>query len=226
MEEKMNFNELLKTTFIDPSGQNLNEVKKSIDSLNNLLLDHLASSANRTPLDITEQISISTDIPSSPRSLPSIKKELLEILSGSANTSHPKYIGHMDSIPTLMSIIGEFLSASLNNNMLSLEMSPVFSIMEERLIQQFCGLFHLEGKAGGVMVSGGTLANIQALCVARNKAFSSTKTSLNMNTTQPIILASESAHTSLQKAAMILGLGYSAVIPVKTNINSQMDIND
>jgi glutamate/tyrosine decarboxylase-like PLP-dependent enzyme len=56
--------------------------------------------------------------------------------------------------------------------MLSLEMSPVFSHMEVQVIQTISQLFGYNEKAGGVMLSGGSLANLQALAVARNHAFS------------------------------------------------------
>src|SRR5207302_3845751 len=42
----------------------------------------------------------------------------------------------------------------------------------------------------------------------------------------PVILASESAHTSLQKAAMVMGLRMSGVIPVHADQHSRMDIED
>ncbi|WP_233522762.1 pyridoxal phosphate-dependent decarboxylase family protein [Peribacillus glennii] len=43
---------------------------------------------------------------------------------------------------------------------------------------------------------------------------------------QWVILVPEASHTSRHKAAMLLGLGTSSVISVKSNRNSQMDISD
>lgn len=63
-----------------------------------------------------------------------IRNLLKEILRNSMNPLTPNYIGHMDSIPTLISCLGEFVTTMLNNNMLSLEMSPVFSQFVKRLI--------------------------------------------------------------------------------------------
>jgi glutamate/tyrosine decarboxylase-like PLP-dependent enzyme len=201
--------------FIHPDGKNLPEIKPIIERVTNVLLDHLTASEQRSPLDPLE-----FNIPATGRTVDSILEDLKTILQGSLNPSNPHYIGHMDSIPTLMSSLGEFISSSLNNNMLSLEMSPVFSKMEAELTSQISQLFGLGPESGGVMVSGGTLANLQALCVARNHTF---KTTYSLPG-QPVIYASDSAHTSLQKAAMILGLGSSAVTPIKTNQNARMDV--
>ncbi|POD84707.1 pyridoxal-dependent decarboxylase [Bacillus subtilis] len=142
------------------------------------------------------------------------------------NPQNPRYMGHMDSIPTLISCLGDFISSSLNNNMLSLEMSPVFSKVEAQLLKTIARMFGYDDKSGGVMTSGGSLANLHALTVARNHQLNMKKTGIFGLSGQPVIFVSDVSHTSLHKAAMILGLGTSSIIPVKSNNLARMDIHD
>lgn len=165
-------------------------------------------------------------IPDQSRDAAELLEEVRAIVTHSMNAAHPGYIGHMDSIPTTMSIVGDLLVAALNNNMLSVEMSPVFSRLEPLVMQQLAMRFGLGSSAGGVMVSGGSLANLQALSVARNVAFDAVKTGVVCLAKQPVFLVSEVAHTSMQKAAMMMGLGADAALAIRTNANSQMDIDD
>lgn len=165
-------------------------------------------------------------IPDSPMQLDYIFDELRDIIKLSMNPSHPGYIGHMDSMPTAMSIVGDMISTAINNNMLSIEMSPMLSNLESSITKTIADLFGLGEKSGGVLTSGGSLANLQALTVARNHSFKSVKEGIVGLNFKPVILASEVAHTSLQKAAMILGLGTDAIVCIKTNENSQLDVSD
>jgi glutamate/tyrosine decarboxylase-like PLP-dependent enzyme len=97
----------------------------------------------------------------------------------------------------------------------------VLSELEVDLCRELAGTFGLGPEPGGVMTSGGSLANLQALAVARNRAFDVEATGLGGD--DPVLFASEVAHTSLRKAAMVLGLGTDAVRPVATDPDSRMD---
>ncbi|MEB3214359.1 MAG: aminotransferase class I/II-fold pyridoxal phosphate-dependent enzyme [Leptolyngbyaceae bacterium] len=233
------------SAFIAPNSENHKDVELLVQQIITRLLNHLSHADAKPPLpsltpftsltgltgltgltDLSDLSDLSEclEIPENPIPTAQLFESLDSILASSMNAANPGYIGHMDSMPTLMSMLGDFVASAVNNNMLSVEMSPLFSQLETRLLQQFAHLFDLGPEAGGVLVSGGTLANLEAIAVARNIKFQTRENGIVGLTQQPVLFASEVAHTSIQKAAMILGLGTSAVIPVATNHNSQMVI--
>ena len=209
--------------FVDPRGTNKKEVERIAQKVLQLVLTHLQTAAARPPLpkDALFPIVSMTDVPIAEDEL---LAQLQSILDNSMNAANPAFVGHMDSIPSVMSFMGEMVSAAVNNNMLSHEMSPVFSHLERSLLREFSALFGLGTQAGGLMLSGGSLANLQALAVARNVKLNVLERGVTTLTYPPVLFASEAAHTSIQKAAMILGLGIDSVVSVRTNANSQMDI--
>lgn len=208
--------------FISPRSTNASEIHQVMQATLDLITSYVSTAADRTPLPTIRRDAAYRDFPETGRSAGDIMQALRNILDQSLNPSHPRFMGHMDSIPTIMSIVGDLVSAGLNNNMLSLEMSPVLSQMEMQVLQEVGRRFGYGETARGVMLSGGTLANLQALTVARNCAFPTLKEGFASVEGQPVIFTSEVAHTSVHKAAMVMGIGTSGVIPVRTNTNSQM----
>lgn len=222
----MNRSEIPVAAFIDPQGENKAEVKALAEKVLSLVLAHTSTAIERSPLPESAIDFDCVNIPAAPIPEQEILDTLNTLLAGSMNPSHTGYIGHMDTMPTTMSILGDLAAAAVNNNMLSAEMSPIFSRIEHRLIKEVAALFGLGDAAGGVMLAGGSLANIQALAVARNYFFDSLEKGIVSLGQQPVIFASEAAHTSVQKAAMLLGLGTASVIKIAVNQNSQMETDD
>lgn len=218
----MHRSQLPSSAFIDPTGENRQDIEKLAHRILTRLFSHLTNATELSPLPSPIEITDLATIPETPINEPLLLKQLDRILAASMNVANPGYIGHMDSIPTTMSMLGDLIASAINNNMLSVEMSPVFSRLEPLLLKQFATLFGLGESAGGVLLSGGTLANFQAIAVARNIKFQALEKGIVGLRKQPVLFASEVAHTSLQKTAMLLGLGTSAVVSVPTNQNSQM----
>lgn len=215
-----------KTAFIAPDGSNRKEILDLFKRAMMLFIGHISNFESVPPLNNKLEKTFDEIIPEDPIPIDAIFHELQNVIEVSMNPSHPGYMGHMDSMATTMSIIGDMIAAALNNNMLSIEMSPLFSSLETAVTKEVAGLFGLGKNAGGVLTSGGTLANLQALTVARNFSFKSLQQGIVGLPYQPVILASEVAHTSLQKAAMILGLGTDAIIRVSVNEDSQLNVDD
>ncbi|NGP90187.1 pyridoxal phosphate-dependent decarboxylase family protein [Fodinibius halophilus] len=207
--------------FINPSGTNKEGIENFISKALHRIISVISSSETRSPLPGE------IDIPNQPIPEESIGDEQLidhleTLLLSSINPSHPGWLPHMDPPPTTASLIADFATASVNNNMLSVEMSPAFSRLEQQVVRKICQMFNLGQKASGVLCSGGSLANLQALAVARNKKLSTKEGGIQELPKKPILFASKVAHTSIQKAAMILGLGQDSVQPIPVDSDSQM----
>ncbi len=213
--------------FLSPQKSNRAEAETLIKKVTNKLLDFL-SNASEKPTNPTLKYldTVHFKIPEFSQTHNEIQKNLQELYDLSMNPANPKYIGHMDSMPTLWSVIGDFIASALNNNVLSLEMSPFITQLEYSLTKQFASLFALPETAGGVMLSGGTLSNLQALLVARNTKLNIKNGNIFSLKKEPVIFTSEHSHSSIQKIGMMIGIGIDNVIKIKTDINSKLDIND
>ncbi|MGD1856700.1 MAG: pyridoxal phosphate-dependent decarboxylase family protein [Leptolyngbyaceae cyanobacterium] len=225
MIDTVDFSALPPAAFIHPDGQNRDAIAALLHQVIDLLLETMAQATDRSPLPEPLILDSWSTLPKESVALEQLLEAAHTQLLHGMNAAHPGYIGHMDSIPTTLSIVGDLLVAALNNNMLSVEMSPVFSRLETLVLRQIAQLFGLGEQANGVLVSGGSLANLQALIVARNVAFDALEHGISSGQ-NPVFFVSEVAHTSFKKAAMVMGLGTKAAIPVKTNQNSQIDITD
>jgi glutamate/tyrosine decarboxylase-like PLP-dependent enzyme len=93
--------------------------------------------------------------------------ELLERLQGNYPFFHPRYIGQMLKPPHPAAVIG-YLAAMLHNpNNHALDGGEPTSVMEKELIPELAAMFHLPTETLGHLTSSGTIANLEALFIAR-----------------------------------------------------------
>ncbi len=164
-----------------------------------------------------------------------------KLVANSVHTASPSFIGHMTSaLPYFMLPLSKIMIA-LNQNLVKTETSKAFTPMERqvlgmihRLVYEQDGAFYRKWMhdprfALGAMCSGGTVANLTALWVARNRAFPAEGSFRGIHQEGlfralryygyegAAILVSRRGHYSLRKAADVLGLGRDFLIPVDTD---------
>ncbi|MFY8041512.1 MAG: pyridoxal phosphate-dependent decarboxylase family protein [Rhodoferax sp.] len=118
------------------------------------------------------------------------------VLGGAARLDSPSAFAHMDPPTPWVTWAAALWNASLNQNLLHPATAPTARNIESRVIDWFVPAF---GMSGGHMTPGSSIANLTALWAARECA----------GVTQ--VIASDSAHLSIAKAAHILGLRFETV---------------
>ncbi len=143
--------------------------------------------------------------------------ELKVLMAGSYQPSHPGALAHLDPPPLTASIVGELISAGLNNNLLAEELSPSITKLERGICNWFVNQLSMPETSGGVAVSGGSLSNLMALLVARSNVE-------NLYDSSLVVMASAEAHVSIDRAISVMGLPPESLSKVSTDHQGQIII--
>jgi len=217
--------------FIEPDGGNRESVRRLGYRFIDLLVDASSEAGTRPPLDRASLIPASPYQPSEAgRDTGELLAEVDSFMRRGMNPAHPGFMGHMDTIASAIGIFSDAVVSALNNNMLAWEMSPVFSELEQKIMRWACSLFglgatddHPDRRPIGHLVSGGTLANITAMWVARNARGGDALADHGLSGRRtPVFLASENAHFSFRKAANILGLGRDGWVEIPADAEGRV----
>lgn len=139
------------------------------------------------------------------------------------NVSHPSFYKLLYSGLNIPALLGDWITSLSNATMHTYQVSPVATLMELELINKWNRLVGFD-KGDGVMVSGGSQANLLAMVLARHKACPDIKQNGFQGKTL-VAYVSDQAHYSSLKAANVLGIGEQNLISVATDSDGKMDIN-
>ena len=138
---------------------------------------------------------------------------------------HPRFFAWIQGTGTPMGTFGDLLASGMNPNTAIGEHSAMYV---DRQVVNWCKeLMNFPSEASGILVSGGSMANITALTVARN-SFGEEKIrqkGLKAASGQLLIYCSVETHSCIQKAAEIIGLGTDAVRKIGVNERFELDVD-
>ncbi|MEA1886188.1 MAG: pyridoxal-dependent decarboxylase [Bacteroidota bacterium] len=130
----------------------------------------------------------------------------------------PNYYGYITGGGNHASIIAELLKTSLNQNNLKWHSAPANSEMEKIVIKWICQFIDYPEDAGGVLVSGGSVANFLNLAVMRKVMCPGDISNEGLyGGTKITVYVSEQGHSSIDKAMDMLGLGKNYLRKIPTD---------
>jgi glutamate/tyrosine decarboxylase-like PLP-dependent enzyme len=145
----------------------------------------------------------------------------------SVHTSHPRFLDKLFTGVDPMNMYSEMVVGLLNANIHTYAASAINSVIEVNCINELGKMAgYKEGKIDGLFVPGGSYANMVALMVARNEAFPHVRQEGWKSGDNPVILMSTQAHYSVDRAAMMAGVGMNNCVKIKASLNGCMDIED
>src|SRR5438445_1076704 len=142
--------------------------------------------------------------------LHTFRNTLLEL---SRHNGHPRMFGYVQAPGTAIAAIADLLASTLNANLTAWRSAPAAVEMERLTIDWIKQIIGFDPDAAGLFVSGGSMANMAALAVARRaKAPPEISTDGAQSCSRALrVYASAEVHHSIAKAAALLGIGRNNV---------------
>jgi len=139
---------------------------------------------------------------------------------------HPRFWGYITASPSPVGMLGDMLAAAINPNVAAWVLSPVASEIEAQAIRWIAELIGYPADCGGLMVSGGNMANFVGFLAGRTAKvpWNIREQGLSGGAQQPLVYVSKATHTWIEKAADLFGLGTQAIRWIETDTNQQMSI--
>jgi aromatic-L-amino-acid decarboxylase len=157
-------------------------------------------------------------------------EELLAKTSGllfnhSLLNGHPKFFGYITSSPAPIGALADLLAAAVNPNVGANILSPIATEIEKQTVKWLAEFIGVSPNYGGLLVSGGNMANFTAFLAARTaKAPKNIKEDGISNATEKLtIYCSKTTHTWIEKAAVLFGFGSKSIRWIQTDAANKMD---
>jgi glutamate decarboxylase len=248
--------ETLSKVFIQPEDEEskttlIKYMEQILFGLHGFLKKHVGITEEISLKDLAKDFTDSHIHKTPQKKLTEVITDLIQNIAPHAvNVASPYFVGHMTSALPFFMVHLKTIAAALNQNVVKIETSKVFSILEKQVLAKIHRLiFNLEeafyqthvqhtSTALGCFTENGTLANLTAFWVARNKLFPARDgfDGIGAEGTYAayqaygvdrcVILVSKRGHYSIKKAAGVLGIGNNNVIALEVDENQRVDMDN
>lgn len=207
----------------EPGDLTPEEFRRRGDDVLDWIAEYLASTRDYPVLSRAAPGELSARLPTAgpedPRSWEETLADLDElILPGITHWNHPRFFAYFANTGSAPGILGAALATALNPNGMLWRTSPAATELEQRVLDWVRRWMGLPDGLFGIINDTASTSSLCALAAAR-EAVPGYRRELGMRSLErPLRLyQSDQAHSSIDKAALILGLGLDAIRKIPTD---------
>lgn len=147
------------------------------------------------------------------------------LADNSVFNGHPRFMGYITSSAAPIGALADLIAATINPNLGGYELSPMASEIEAQTIRWLAELIGYPADCGGILVSGGNVANFVGFLAGRRvKASWDVRAEGLRDHPQLLVYGSQETHTWIQKACDLFGLGTEAMRWIPLDDQRKMDV--
>ena len=137
---------------------------------------------------------------------------------------HPRHWAWVNGTGTPGGMLADMLASGMNSNLHGADHAAIY--VEQQVLSWLKEALGYPAEASGLLVTGGSMANLVGLAVARNvKAGWDVKRGGLANSPPLVVYCSAETHNSVLKASEALGLGSEAVRYIETEKNFRINMD-
>ena len=191
-------------------------------------LEHAKDGPVWTPMPDSVKRQLAKAPPHAPRGVHDVCGDLAKLILpyGTGNT-HPRFWGWVHGTGTAGGMLAEMAAAAMNANCGGRDHGAIH--VEKCVVDWMAQWFGLpKATAGGLLVSGSSIANLLGLAAARNRAMKRAMQDVRragVGSARLTGYVSREAHSCILKAFELLGLGREALRHIRTDRNFTIDLD-
>jgi glutamate/tyrosine decarboxylase-like PLP-dependent enzyme len=183
---------------------------------------------DESPSSVRDALDLNGPLPESGTDASTLLQRTAQLLfEHSLFNAHPRFFGYITAPPAPIGILGDFLAAAVNANVGAWTLSPAATEIESQTVRWIANLVGYPDDCGGLLVSGGNMANFVCFMAARAaKAAWDVREhgAVGANGQRLRVYASVETHTWIQKTADLAGLGTQSIRWIPTDASLRMDV--
>lgn len=221
MEEENEHRDMLSDEFQKSAGNAVAWIARYLEKM-----DDYPVLAKTKPGEIKKQL------PDFPPEQPEKFEKIFEdfeklVIPGITHWNHPRFFAYFSITGSYPGIIGELLSSALNVNAMLWKTSPAATELEEVVLDWLRQMVGLPDQFKGVINDTASVGSLCAMAAARESAnFNIREMGLagRGDIPQLAMYTSEESHSSIEKSAIVLGIGQQGIRKIPTNEKFEMDV--
>jgi aromatic-L-amino-acid decarboxylase len=208
------------------------EFRRLLHEAADWIADYRATIETRRVVPEHQPNAVADQLPDAPPEVAQPMDEILRdfdriIMPGIVHWGHPSFLGYFATTTNAPGILGEMIAAALNVSAMTWQTSPAATELEFVVLDWIRQMLGLPAEFQGVVYDTASVAVLHALAAAREElGFDVRGRGLAGRADVPALTlyASDQAHSSLEKAAITLGLGEANVRRVASDDLYRLDV--